>query len=278
MPKTKQNASVDGVWAVSLAFQILETLARGEKPWRVTDLALELGTSKTRVFRYLQTLLNLGYVSQESDTDRYRIGIRLAFLGNAAAMSFDIVSLSRPMLHRLRDSLQVAVVLAKVEGEKIFLIDKIDGPSLLSINALVGIPLALHCSAQGKLLVAFSEPRLMEDLIAAGLKPVTPSSITDPGRFRREIARVRSRRWATAPSETLTGLNVAAVPIFDHSGHVTATIGILGSVDEIAAAPTAHQLSELNAAAREISSRVYGAANAALTPLKALADLKTNSK
>src|SRR4051794_9955619 len=71
MPKTKQNASVDGIWSVVLAFRILETLSQGEKAWRVTDLANDLGTSKTRIFRYLQTLINLGYVIQEADTDRY---------------------------------------------------------------------------------------------------------------------------------------------------------------------------------------------------------------
>jgi DNA-binding IclR family transcriptional regulator len=258
MPKTKQNASVDGVWAVSLAFQILETLAQGEKAWRVTDLANELGTSKTRIFRYLQTLMNLGYVSQEADTDRYRIGIRLAYLGNAAAMSFDIVSMSRPMLHRLRDSLRQAVILSKVENGKIYIVDKVDGLSTISINAVIGTPLELHCSAQGKLLLAYSEPSLLADTIAAGLPAVTPGTITDPARLAAEVERVREQGWATAPSETLTGLNVAAVPIFDHKGQVTATLGILGSVDEIDSVPAPEQLAELKAAAQEISFRLYG--------------------
>ncbi len=258
MPKTSQNASVDGVWAVSLAFQILETLAQGERPWRVTDLAKELGTSKTRIFRYLQTLMNLGYVSQEADTDRYRIGIRLAFLGNAAAMSFDIVAMSRPTLHRLRDTLRQAAILSKVENGKVFIVDKVDGLSTLSINAAIGTLLGLHNSAQGKLLLAYSEPALLGRTLEAGLKPVTPSTITDPTRLASEIALVRERGWATAPNETLTGLNVAAVPIFDHGGQVAATIGILGSVDEIGREPSAEQLAALKAAAHDISTRLYG--------------------
>lgn len=258
MPKTNQNASIDGVWAVSLAFQILEMLAQGERPWRVTDLAKELGTSKTRVFRYLQTLKNLGYVSQEADTDRYRIGIRLAFLGNAAAMSFDIVSMSRPTLHHLRDTLRQAAILSKVEDGKIYIVDKVDGLSTISINAVIGTPLGLHNSAQGKLLLAFSEPGLLARTIEAGLKPVTTSSITDPDRLAEEVDRVRQRGWATAPNETLTGLNVAAVPIFDHGGQVAATIGILGSVDEIGREPSPEQLAALKAAAHDISTRLYG--------------------
>lgn len=259
MPKTNQNAPVDGVWAVALAFQILETLVQGEKPWRVTDLANHLGTSKTRVFRYLQTLMNIGYVSQEADTDRYRIGMKLAFLGNAAAMSFDVVAMSRPILHRVRDKLRQAVILSKVENDNVYIIDKVDGLSTLSINAMIGISLGLHSSAQGKLLLAYSDPSLLARTIANGLPPVTPSTVTDTDRLRAEVERVRAQGWATAPNESLTGLNVVAVPIFDHGERVVATIGILGSVDDVGPAPSPEQLDELLAAAREVSSRLYGA-------------------
>lgn len=259
MPKTTQGAAFDGIWAVGLVFQILETLARSDQPWRLTDIAQALGTTKTRVFRYLQTLMALGYVSQERDTDRYRVGVRLILLGNAAANSFDIVGLSRPMLHELRERLQLAVVLSKIEDEKVIILHKVDGPSRLSINAMVGRPLGLHCSAQGKLVLAFSPDDLLKRTLAAGLIAETSSSITSTAVLKKEIARVRTQGWATAPNESLTGLNVAAVPIFDATGRIAATIGILGSVDEIGKAPTPEQLSSLKAVAREISSRVYGA-------------------
>lgn len=258
MPKTSQTTSGDGVWAVMLVFQILEVLARDQRAWRVTDLAAELGTSKARIFRYLQTLRNLGYVVQEADSERYRVGLRLAFLGNSAAMSFDIISVCRPILYRVRDRLGLAVIASKLEQGQLHIIDKVDGLSNLSVKAVIGATLDLHCTAQGKLMLAFGPPDLLERTLASELPALTASSITDPARLRLQIDRVRLQGWATAASETVTGLNVLAVPVFDPTGEAVAVIGALGSVDEIGPEPAPAQLGELQSAAAEISRQLYG--------------------
>ena len=104
MPRISQrDQTVDGVQAVVLTLQILEMLAFGGEAARVTDLASALGTSKTRIFRHLQTLVALGYIVQDTNTDRYGAGVRLAQLGLASANQFDLLSVSR---QRHRDNEQ----------------------------------------------------------------------------------------------------------------------------------------------------------------------------
>jgi len=39
------------------------------RPWRRT-----LGTTKSRIFRHLQTLVMKGYLSQQEETERYQVG------------------------------------------------------------------------------------------------------------------------------------------------------------------------------------------------------------
>jgi IclR family transcriptional regulator, KDG regulon repressor len=260
MPRISQrDQSVDGVQAVVLTVQLLEMIAFGGDAARVTDLASALGTSKTRIFRHLQTLVALGYVMQDPNTDRYRAGIRLAQLGLASANQFDLLSVSRPVMRKLRDALGHTVVLSKVESGRVYAMEQVDGSSLLRIGIVIGSPLGLHSSAQGKLVLAFGAADLLEATIKGGLVASASRTITSPDRLRREIASVRAQGWAVAPSETLTGLNAFAVPIFEAGDRLVGTMAILGSVDEIPRRPTPRYLTAMRTAAREISSSLSSA-------------------
>src|SRR5262245_12677527 len=106
MPRVKQKDRHEArVQALDLALRMLEQLAFTGKPGRVTDLARLLGTSKNRIHRHLQTLVDMGYVVRDTDTQRYSVGIRLVQLGSAVANQYDLLSVSRPMMQRLRDQL-----------------------------------------------------------------------------------------------------------------------------------------------------------------------------
>ncbi|MFI5015835.1 MAG: IclR family transcriptional regulator [Hyphomicrobiales bacterium] len=255
MPKTTQHdLGGGGIQAVSLALRILELLAFGSKPGRVTDLAKTLGTSKTRIFNHLRTLASLGYVVQDAETERYRVGMRLVELGSAAANQFDLITVSRPVMQRLRDQIGSTVVLSRIEVDKVFTIEQLDGRSMLRLGLVIGSPLGLHSSAQGKLVLAFGRSDLLDNVIAAGLVPRTKSTIVDPRRLRREIAAIRRQGWAVAPNETMTGLNALAAPVFEGGHRLIGTLAILASIDEMSAEPDAQRIAAVTAAARDISA------------------------
>lgn len=259
MPRTSQKASGEGIWAVELALQILESLARSEEPRRITDLAGEFGTSKPRIFRHLRTLVNLGYVLQDEATERYQIGIRLTLLGEAAAARFDLREVSRPALRELRDALGYTVVMSKVEGGKVYIVDKIDAASPFSITVATGTSLPLHASAQGKLLLAFGRKSIADALLGKPLEAVTPATIADPRRLRTELDEIKKRGWSAAPGETLAGLNVLAMPVFNPKGDMVATIGLLGPEDRLGPVPKRQELAKLKWAVQVITQRLNGA-------------------
>jgi DNA-binding IclR family transcriptional regulator len=254
MPRTTQHElGGGGIQAVLLALRILELLAFTKKPGRVTDLAEALGTSKTRIFNHLRTLTRLGYVVQDKETERYRVGMRLVEIGSAAANLFDLITVSRPVMQRVRDELGTTVVLSRIEVDKLFTIEQVDGRSILRLGLVIGSPLALHSSAQGKLVLAFGRDDLLEHVIARGLVAQTRSTIVDPKRLRREVGIVRGQGWAVAPNETMTGLNALAAPIFEAGHRLVATLAILASIDEMGAQPNKRQLATITKAARDIS-------------------------
>jgi IclR family transcriptional regulator, KDG regulon repressor len=260
MPKTTQHdLGTGGIQAVSLALRILELLAFSNKSGRITDLAEELGTSKTRIFNHLRTLTNLGYIVQDPETERYRVAIRLVELGTAAANQFDLIRVSRPVMQSVREQIGSTVVLSRIDFDKVTTIEQIDGRSMLRIGLVIGSPLGLHSSAQGKLVLAFGRSDLIEREIAAGLTPRTKATIVDAKRLRREIAIIQNQGWAVAPNETMTGLNALAAPIFEGGDRLVGTLAVLASIDEMPAQPDPARVKIVTQAARQISTNLTGA-------------------
>ena len=253
---TQKNRTTDGVQAVSLALQLLEILAFGGRPCRVTELAEALGTSKTRVFRHLRTLNSLGYVVQDPVTERYGVGARLAELGGAVARQLDLLGISRPSMRSLRDALGFTVILSKVDHRGVYVIGQVDGASWLTLGIVIGTRLSLYASAQGKLVLAFGATDRLEDAVAAGLKPQTSQTITDAAVLRHEIQLIRERGWAVAPGETVSGVNSLAMPLFGRDHELVATLAVLASVDDLPQQPSRKCIELLRAAAQEISEKL----------------------
>ena len=234
----------------------MEMLAVDGNGGRVTALAQKLGTSKTRIFRHLRTLMSLGYVVQDPVDESYRVSVRLARLGQAMADQFDLLTTSRPVMRRLRDSLGATVILSVLEGAHLLTAEQMDGQAMLAIGVVIGSELGLHSSAQGKIALAFGPPELLKQASRSRLKSLTSHTITNPEKLRREVLAARKQGWATAPGETMTGLNALAAPVFVGKTNVLATLAILGSVDEIPPRPTRRQISAVVAAAQEISANL----------------------
>ena len=73
-PKSEQVASVLKV------FSVLETLVE-EKRAGLADLSLRAMTTKSTAHRLLQTMIDLGYVEQDPETEKYQLTLKLFSLG-----------------------------------------------------------------------------------------------------------------------------------------------------------------------------------------------------
>ena len=85
-----------------------------------------------------------------------------------------------------------------------------------------------HASALGKALMAFDASDPLRLLSASGMKPLTPYTITDPGRLLRELATVRRAGIAIESQEAVLGNACVAAPIFDSDRHPVAAVSVSG--------------------------------------------------
>lgn len=253
MPRISGVGS-DGIQAVVLALRILERLAEEGRPMGVTSLAAALDTTKSRIWRHLQTLMQQGYISQSDETERYRIGARLVTLGYAVGNSLDIVSAGQPIIRDLRDNLGHSTVISQVEAQGVRIVSTVSGKSAIEIGVRPGSLLDFHNSAQGKIALAFGSDSLRAGVFKSRLEKQTPYTITSPGALRSALERVRQQGWAAAPNKSLIGLNALGAPVFDAAGSLVGTVAIVDSVQFIPEQPTTEQIEKTVAAARLLSA------------------------
>ncbi len=249
-----QELDKSGNQSTQVAFRIIEEMVTQADGMRVTDLARRLGMPKPRIHRFLQTLISIGYVEQDPETERYRLTLKLFHLGQALADSTQITSVARPVLMRLRDELGLTTTLSvpEAEGMRVLDIVRIDTP--VQIVTKPGALLGFHSSAQGKLALAFGKPEAWEFVRAHPLEPLTRQTNTDLARLEREVAQVRERGWAVAPEETLPGVNAISAPILDAANAMVGSVTLVGSVQSVLPEPDARQVDAVRAAARSISA------------------------
>lgn len=245
-----------GVQAVLFALEILEHVAVQREAIGVTALAAHFGTNKSKVFRHLRTLAQQGYVVQDESSERYRVGARMIALGQAVNDSVDIVREAGPVMRKVRNALAHSVILGILEKRGVRVVSVQSGKSDIEISVKPGSLLAHHNSAQGKIALAYGGAELFESVCAAGLAAPTPQTITSAKALEMELMQIRKQGWATAPNEAVTGLNALAVPIFDASGQVVATVAIVDSVQFISAEPDKLQIQTLLNAGLSISESI----------------------
>lgn len=247
-----------GVQAVSLALNILEFIARSGRAVGVTELGRALAINKSRVYRHLQTLVDLGYLAQDSDSERYRVTSRLTSLGQAAGETNDIAIMARPVMLALREQFGHSVVLsapdASPDATSVSILVTLPGTSNIEIGVKPGSVLALHASAQGKIALAFGDECLMRRIMQQPLERLTPDTVTDPVTLAVEIAKVRERGWAMAPNQAILGLNTIAAPVFDSEGKFRAILAFVDSIQFITSPPSPESVQALMQAARKLST------------------------
>ncbi len=243
-----------GIQAVTLALRIVEHVVEQRRAVGVTSLAQALGTTKSRIHRHLRTLVLNGYLGQEADTERYRVGPRLNGLARAVGDDLDLIDIATPVLRDLRDTLGHFSVLSQVEQEGVRVLTALSGRSIIEIGVRRGSLLQFHGSAQGKVVLAFAEESLLRRVLRGHLERLTPATIVSPVALEAELARIRERGWSGAFNESLVGLNTVAAPVFDASGAVVAAIGIVDSIQFIEEVPSADQVAQTTGAAARISA------------------------
>lgn len=247
----------DTVRAADTCLRILERIAFADSPLGVTQIAADVGIAKGAVFKHLRTLIDHGMIVQESVSSLYTLGPKLWVMAQRAPAEANLAELALPLMRVTRDELGTAVVLSVPTPRSAFVVATLSSNQPIEIGVRPGGELSLHSSAQGKVLLAFGPPEIMASL-PDQLPAVTPKTVLSKAELANQIATIKELGYASAPEESLLGINAIAAPILDSNGKLIGSIGLIASIQHLGVAPTEQQLKALWALTKAIGQRFSG--------------------
>jgi IclR family KDG regulon transcriptional repressor len=255
-----------GVHSVQLAIDVLEAVALADDELGVTQIAERLNMTKGSVHRHLQTLVERGYLAQNSTTSRYAIGPKSRLLARHAPDA-DLVYLAEGPMRQLRDALGHPVVLSEMTPRGALVLHKLSSTAPIEIGVRPGSELTFHASAQGKVMLAFAPYPLQARVLARPLVRFTERTIVSVRRIEKDLLEVARLGFASAPEEAMLGLNAVAAPIFDAHDACIATVAIVASIQFLPEKPRPSDVAQLIETARQISRKLGHGRSADQPPL-----------
>jgi DNA-binding IclR family transcriptional regulator len=252
-----------GVQSLGRAFAILEEVARHRDGIGLAELSKLVGLHNSTTFHLAKTMVSLGYLRQEKETKRYRVGRPLFALAASALDEIEMVNVATPILEGLSRETGESAHYAVRMGDAVVVIARTSGPGAFQLTDRVGVVRPAHCTALGKIILASLRPdQLKRFLERVEMKPATDKSITDVAVLLREIAEIRRTGIAFDDGEFNPEVRCVAVPVTDFTGQVIGALGISGPIWRLSNQALHNSAAIVGAAAGRLS-REFGAKNAA---------------
>ncbi|HJQ45101.1 MAG TPA: IclR family transcriptional regulator [Amycolatopsis sp.] len=247
-PTRDDRAAVEKAISLLVAFGEDATSGLG-----VSELARRAQLSKSTAFRVLGMLERNGVV--ERSGRGYRLGERLHQLGRAvyAPGHERVRDLLLPFLTELYEATRQTVHLAALHGTDVFYLAKLYGHRAVPAPSRIGGRLPAHCTAVGKVLLAY-DLGAAEAALSAPLPAVTARTVTDPVDLAAELAGIRSHGVAFDDEESRLGLSCVAAPVFS-SGHAVAALSVAGHRGVFDPRKASGELRRIAAAASQAAHR-----------------------
>jgi DNA-binding IclR family transcriptional regulator len=210
--KQDQNKA-SSVQVISRAASILRTLREHPKGLSLSQIAKEVNLARSTVQRIVTTLEQENFVTPASANGGIRLGPEIAML--AAAVHSDLREEIRPFLIKLSSLVNETVDLSVLDNGRVLFVDQIIAPHPLQATSQPGASFPLHCTANGKAILASLPIAELEKLLPTHLKQYTDQTIIDRDKLLKELEVVRNEGIAFAKEEHIHGICAIGAVVYD---------------------------------------------------------------
>jgi IclR family transcriptional regulator, KDG regulon repressor len=206
---------------------VLEALA--DRPMRAKELADLLDIKWTTAYRTLAYLVDNGYLKRDDASGNYYVGSRLYYIGSAYVAHLPILQLSRPYLKAASEETGATVQLVERDGYRSVVLSVSEPRSEYIPKTTIGYHFPLHCGSKGHVLLAYTDPRFVDEYLNHPLEVLTPYTITDPDVLREHLAEVRAQEYAVTVRDVQVSTASVAAPVRDAGGGVIASVCLIAT-------------------------------------------------
>ncbi|EPR43486.1 transcriptional regulator, IclR family [Desulfovibrio sp. X2] len=224
----KDNASE----TLAKGLRVLDLFGNEEGGFTLGQIASQVGINKTSVYRYVNTLCEMGFLRQDERTRLYRTGARMLALAHAMLERSELVKQVRPLVDEVRRTYDLHVDVGILAGGTIHLVYRRESRDTRAFRSFISTS-ELHYLATGKAALAFMEPDEREACLQnLTLTAKTDKTITDKTALLADLEKAREKGYALNNEEFVPGLIAIAAPLFSlRTGKVVGGVSFDATTD-----------------------------------------------
>ena len=241
--------------ALSKSMAVLDLVAAEGRPLGLIEVTERLGLAKPTVHRLMRQLEDEGLLRREPLRDRYIVGPRLSALSVNALASAVQGGAAHAILADLVAGIGETCNIGVLDRAEVVYVDRVECDWPLRLQLAPNSRLPTHCTANGKLLLAFLDRPTRNKLVASmALTRFTENTITDPRRLEEECQAIRRDGYAVNDQEYHLGLVGVSAPVRDADGRVVAGLAMHGPLPRLDIEALRDHLPALRNAAERIGA------------------------
>ena len=214
------------IQSVDRALNILECFNEQEE-YRLSEISQKVGLKNSTAYGIVHTLEVHGFLAQNPDTGKYRLGLTMFRLGNNLESS--LRSLAKISLTSLVSQFSETANLSIRSGDYNLYLEKLESPLSMRISTAQGQLFPLYVTAMGKCMLAYLSDTEVDDILSrADFTPLTKNTLTSPEKVKAALVDIRKKGYAIDNEEREYGITCIAVPIFDGKLNVIASLSVSG--------------------------------------------------
>lgn len=222
----------------------------------LATISEKISLPKSTVHNLLTTLVARGYI-ERVDNEQYALGTAIIVLSQAARVNVELRDRAAPLLSEIAEACHESMYLTIREGDNVLYIYAIESPRRLLARTAIGDRVPLHCTANGKAILAhLSESEVMAFAERTGLPSFTPNTITNLSALKEELETTKAHGYALDIEEHELGTFCVGAPIYDATARVIGACSISGEDPQITSNRLPELANHIKYTAQEISRRM----------------------
>lgn len=216
------------VKSLKKALDILECFSHEQPEIGITQISRMLGLNKSNVHNIVSTLETCGYMKQDEQTGKYRLGLKIMQLSHIISTSMSFQSMVHKSVMELLDEIDEVVYFGILEDENVMYLDAGFPEKSFHARWVQGMTAPLVCTGIGKALLAYQEEIYIDELLQKPMQQFTEHTITDPILLKEQLALIKKRGYSIDGMEHEYGVNSVGVPVFDRNNRLVGAISTTG--------------------------------------------------
>ncbi|WP_129730147.1 IclR family transcriptional regulator [Ectobacillus funiculus] len=195
-----------------------------KEEWSATEISRKLNIPVQTVHRLLVSLEEYGFVFQNKETKKFRLGLTLLQLGFSIRDNLPVRNSSLPVMKKLWDKTRENVYLTVPEGDEGVLIDCINSQQSLKDAAPIGVRFPLCVGASKKVILAYMNTRVKQRILKGLMEK---GEIKDLKKLEEDLVIIQKCGVAISFGEIKEKNVSVASPIFSWEDKVVASISVM---------------------------------------------------